>query len=172
VSAAALLPGEIAVPVRVVTRSFMLLAVSGATLLAAGCSRSESPPPTSTSTTRSASPAPTSTSSTAPPPTSVVSPGASVPFDLADNARADVSPGPCTATSGGWVFHGTVKNPAPRPKRFQIVVDFVSHPGSTVLATTVLNFPSVAPHSTEAWSAVGAKGESGVSCVVRLAQSS
>jgi len=91
--------------------------------------------------------------------------------DLSRQSRG-VSPGPCTATSGGWVFHGTVKNPAPRPKRFQIVVDFVSHPGSTVLATTVLNFPSVAPHSTEAWSAVGAKGESGVSCVVRLAQSS
>lgn len=117
----------------------------------------------------SSSPA-ASSASTQPPPTSVVKPGASVPFDPTDNARADVSVGTCTDTADGWVLHGTVKNPGPAPKRFQIVVDFVSVPGSTVLATTVLNVPSVDPQRSAVWSAVGAKGKSGVNCLVRQAQ--
>ena len=106
------------------------------------------------------------------PPTSVVSPGASVPFTLANNARADVATQPCTQTASGWLLAGNVKNPAHVGKRFQIVVDFVSRVGSTVLATTVLNIREVAPGATATWSATGAKGKSDVDCVVRLAQSS
>ena len=68
-------------------------------------------------------------------------------------------------------LHGTVRNPGPTAKRYQIVVDYVSQPGSTVLATTVLNVSSVPPKSSTGWTAVGAKGKSGVACVLRLAQS-
>lgn len=140
---------------RAAARSLVLLVVSGTALLLAGCSSS----PSSTG------------ASTAAPPTSIASPGASVPVIPADNARAEVTPRVCADTANGWVLRGTVKNPGPGSKRFQIVVDYVSRVGSTVLATTVLNLPSVPARGTASWSAVGAKGKSNVNCVVRLAQS-
>jgi hypothetical protein len=70
------------------------------------------------------------------------------------------------------VLDGTVKNPSSAAKRFQIVVDFVSRAGSTVLATTILNVPPVAPGATASWAATGAKGKANVNCIIRLAQSS
>jgi hypothetical protein len=82
-----------------------------------------------------------------------------------------VSTHPCTQTANGWVFVGTVKNPAHEEKSFQLVVDFVRRVGSTVIGTTVVDVPSVAPGSTAAWSVTGVKGQPGVACVVRLAQS-
>jgi hypothetical protein len=112
-----------------------------------------------------------SSSSNQPPATSVVKPGATVPFNPADNVRSDVTVGSCTDSSAGWVVHGTVVNPGPGSRKYQIVVDFVTHPGSTVVATTVVNVPTVAAGSSGTWSAVGAKGKTGVDCVVRLAQS-
>jgi hypothetical protein len=103
--------------------------------------------------------------------TSVASPGASVPYRPSNNARHDVSSGTCTESAQGWTLHGTVKNPGPDTKSFQIVVDFVSRPGFTVLATNVVEVHQVPPGRTTAWTVIGAKGESGVTCIVRLAQS-
>ncbi len=139
--------------VQPIARRLAFALLVGGALIITGCSSAPSAAPTS------------------PPPTSVASPGASIPFHLADNARADVSTTPCRQTPAGWVLHGTVKNSAKEPKRFQIVVDFVTHVGSTVLATTVLNVPTVAPGETASWAATGAQGKTDVDCLVRLAQS-
>ena len=102
--------------------------------------------------------------------TSVIEPGGTVPFNLADNARADVKTQPCTQVNGAWVLNGTVRNTAAKSRSFQIVVDFLTEPGSTILGTTVVNVPSVHPGTTANWSATGARGKSPVGCVVRLAQ--
>jgi hypothetical protein len=102
--------------------------------------------------------------------TSVAAPGASIPFNEADNARADVKVGTCTQVSGAWVFTGSVVNTATKARTFQIVVDFVSKPGSTVLGTTVVTVPDVGAGATGHWSTTGAQGKPNVACVVRLAQ--
>jgi hypothetical protein len=99
-----------------------------------------------------------------------VAPGKTVSFDLAHNARDDLSTGACTQTSRGWVLKGTVKNPGTKTTSFEIVVDFVTQPGSTVLATTVVDVQSVASGASASWSAEGARGDSHVACIVRLAQ--
>ncbi len=99
-----------------------------------------------------------------------IAPGKSVPFDLAHNARADVRAGACTQTSRGWVLKGIVRNPGTKTTNFEIVVDFVTQPGSTVLATTVVDVQSVASGASANWSARGAPGDSHVACIVRLAQ--
>jgi len=65
-----------------------------------------------------------------------------------------------------------VENSATKAKTFQIVVDFVTEPGSTVLSSTVVNLPGVGPKATTPWSATGARGQSHVACVVRQAQAS
>ena len=115
-----------------------------------------------------------SSSSTTTPPrhtgTSVIAPGGTVPFHLSHNARADLSLTPCTQSGGQWVLRGTVTNRASTSKSFQIVVDFVTNPGSTVLGTTVVNVAGVAPRSTAHWSAAGGRGKTGVACIVRQAQ--
>lgn len=115
----------------------------------------------------------TSSTTTAPPQrtaSSVIAPGGTVPFDLSHNARADLVLTPCIQSGGQWVLRGTVANRASTVKSFQIVVDFVTSPGSTVLSTTVVNVSSVAPRSTAHWSAAGARGKTGVACIIRQAQ--
>ena len=145
------------VTVRALSRRLVFALLVGGALIMTGCSSSPSAAPgASTSLAQ---------------PTSVAAPGASIPFNLADNALAHVSTRPCRRTPTGWVLDGVVRNPAKVEKKFQIVVDFVSQIGSTVLATTVLNVPLLAPGGTATWAAIGAKGKSGVNCVVRLAQS-
>lgn len=137
------------------TRSVGLVLLVSVILITTGCSSSPSAGTSSTNpVTR----------------TSVVAPGASVPFTLANNPRGDVATHPCKQTANGWVFTGTVKNPAHEQKSFQMVVDFVRRTGSTVIGTTVLNVSPVAPGATAAWTVTGAKGQSGVDCIVRLAQ--
>ena len=134
----------------------MAAGVAACSVLLAACSSSSSP-----STT------------TAPPQhtgTSVVAPGATVPFHLSHNARADLVLAACTQSGGQWVLKGTVTNRASTSKSFQIVVDFVTSPGSTVLSTTVVNVSNVAPASTAHWSASGARGKTGVACIIRQAQ--
>lgn len=113
---------------------------------------------------------PASKASTTPQETVTVAPGATVPFNAADNAHLDIQTSSCTKAAGAWVLHGTVKNPTESATAFQIVVDFVSEPGSTVLATTVVNVPRVAPGAKSTWSATGAKGKTDVGCIVRQAQ--
>lgn len=102
--------------------------------------------------------------------TSVVSPGVTVPFDLDHNARADLRLQPCAEVSGQWVLVGTVINSSSTSKSFQMVVDFVTQPGNTVLSTTVVEVANVAPHATAHWSAKGAPEKSDVACIVRQAQ--
>ena len=102
--------------------------------------------------------------------TSVIAPGGTIPFDLAHNPRADLRLEPCAESSGQWVLPGTVTNPSSTTKSFQIVVDFVTRPGSTVLSTTVVEVAGVGSHATVHWSATGARGKSEVACIVRQAQ--
>jgi hypothetical protein len=96
--------------------------------------------------------------------------GVTVPLDANKNARADVKTGTCAPESGTWVLNGTVKNPTSKPATFQIVVDFVTQKGFTVLSSSVVNVPNVAPGDTTSWSAKGAAGQSGVECLIRQAQ--
>jgi len=135
--------------------------LAGYSILLAGCSSSRGP----------TSPEP-GTGGTTPVVTrvSAIAPGEVVPFTLADNARSEVTTGVCTQSSGTWVLTGTVRNSATKAKTFQIVVDFVTEPGSTVLSSVEVNLPRVGPNVTAPWSATGARGRSHVACVVRQAQ--
>ncbi len=111
-----------------------------------------------------------SSPTSAPEGTTVLKPGALVPFDLAHNARADVHASACHIASGSWLLQGTVRNPGTTATGFQIVVDFVSAKGDTVISTTEIDVPTVAPKASADWSATGAKGKPDVACLVRQAQ--
>ena len=104
--------------------------------------------------------------------TKKLSPGATVPFNLAHNARAGVSTTGCDQKDGAWVLTGTVKNATHNSTAYQIVVDFVTQPGGTVLSTSVVNVPTVGSGQTASWSATGAQGHIHVACIVRQAQTS
>jgi len=99
-----------------------------------------------------------------------LTPGKPVPLDLAHNARSDLQVKSCQRTSSGWQLDGTVKNPSSATTSFQIVVDFVTSKGDTVLATTEVNVTGVSAGSSVDWTATGAPGKTGVSCLVRQAQ--
>jgi hypothetical protein len=124
-----------------------------------GGSHSTSNETTTTSHTGAASIAPTTTS------TSVVVPE----YDPAKNARRDVNAGACVdGGDKGWSFDGTVTNSAPQARGYSIVVDFITVPGDTVMATRVVTVPPVAPSATEKWSVNGAvPGQTNLSCVIR-----
>jgi hypothetical protein len=114
-----------------------------------------------------------STSTMSPSPhTSVIAPSVSVPFDPAENARAEVAFTACAPTAGAWVVSGTVTNKGSATKTFQLVVDFASVPGSTVLSSAVVTVPDVEEHATVRWSARGARGAAHVACLLRQAQAS
>ncbi len=100
----------------------------------------------------------------------VLKPGALVPFDLAHNARADVHADACRLASGSWLLKGTVTNPGTTATGFQIIVDFVSAKGDTVISTTEIDVPNVASKASADWSATGARGKPDVACLVRQAQ--
>ena len=100
----------------------------------------------------------------------MLKPGAIVQFDLAHNARADVHAEACRIASGSWLLNGTVTNPGTNATGFQIVVDFVNAKGDTVISTTEIEIPSVAPKASASWSATGAHGKPDVACLVRQAQ--
>lgn len=136
---------------------------AGCSMLLAGCSSSH-PGASSGSGPGAAAPVVTHVSA--------ITPGEAVPFTLADNARSEVTTGACTQSSGTWVLHGTVRNRATTAKTFQIVVDFVTDPGSTVLSSVEVSLPGVGPKATAPWSVTGARGRSHVACVVRQAQAS
>jgi hypothetical protein len=72
--------------------------------------------------------------------------------------------------SGEWTLTGTVTNSLTTTTSFQIVVDFVSAKGDTVLSTTEVNVSGVRAGGSAAWSASGAKGKSDVACDLRQAQ--
>jgi hypothetical protein len=114
---------------------------------------------TTTSHAAATSIAPTTTS------TSVVVPK----YDPAKNTRKDVVPGACTdGGSKGWSFQGKVTNSTATRRGYSIVVDFITVPGDTVMATRVITVPPVAPHATANWSIDGAvPGEKNLTCVIR-----
>jgi hypothetical protein len=124
--------------------------------LMAGCS---SKGPQSSTTTR---PATTATPATV---------ATTIPFSIAKNARQDVTtPTPCRDTSSGWVLSGTIKNSAPSARTYQIVVDFVTTSGNTVLDTKVITTGPVRPGAVKNWSAESTAGLTGVACVIRQVQ--
>ena len=95
----------------------------------------------------------------------------SIPFSTAKNARQDVTTtGACTQVKGVWVLEGTVTNSAKKARRYQIVVDFVSQPGDTVLYTKVINTDLVRPKASLVWSARSIPGLAQVACVIRQVQ--
>ena len=125
----------------------------GAWLLA-GCSTSH-PNTASTTTTAKAIPVPPTVS-----------------YDPAKNARSDVTLlTPCLQTppAGAWVADGTVKNSAPSPRGYSIVIDFVNSV-STVRDTQIVTVPTVQPRASANWTISGAGGAPGITCVVRQVQ--
>jgi hypothetical protein len=119
-------------------------------LLVAGCSSAPSTPKGFTAVT--------------------LKPGVLVPFKLANNARADVHAGTCKKVSGTWEMTGIMRNPSSATKSFQIVVDFVTVKGDTVISTAEVNIAHLARSSSVDWTATGAKGKSDIACVIRQAQ--
>jgi hypothetical protein len=112
-----------------------------------------------------------SATTTSPSPrTSVIAPSVSVPFDPAENARAEVKFTACAPTAGAWAVTGTVTNKGTGAKTFELVVDFASVPGYTILSSAVVTVPDVAEHATVHWSARGARGAPHVACLLRQAQ--
>ena len=97
--------------------------------------------------------------------TSVVVPD----YDPAKNARGDVIPGACVdGGANGWSFAGTVTNSTADARGYSIVVDFITMPGDTVMATRVVTVPPVAPQATANWSVDGAvPGQKDLTCVIR-----
>jgi len=94
-----------------------------------------------------------------------------IPFSMAKNARQDVTTtGPCSLKDGEWDLQGTVTNSAKTARRYQIVVDFVTQPGNTVLYTKILNTALVRPKASLAWSARSIPGLAQVACVIRQVQ--
>jgi hypothetical protein len=90
-------------------------------------------------------------------------------YDPARNARQDVVAGTCTnGGDKGWSLEGKVTNSAPTARGYSIVVDFITVPGDTVMATRVITVPPVQPHDTATWSATGAApGHENLTCVIR-----
>ncbi len=131
----------------------------------AACSSNGSVSPTSTSPSSSVA-APTSSrvavSSTV---------ATTIPFVMARNARGDVTTtGSCHQVKGEWVLGGVVKNSATTARTYQIVVDFVTQPGDTVLDTKIVTTPSVNPGAIRVWSATSTPGLTHVACVIRQVQ--
>jgi hypothetical protein len=73
-------------------------------------------------------------------------------------------------SSGQWIFTGTVTNKSATTTSFQLVIDFVTAKGETVLSTTEVDVTGVRSGASAAWSASGAKGKTGVLCYLRQAQ--
>ena len=143
----------------------VLLPLFGVALFLAACSSNGSVSPTPTSTSSSA----TATTSTTVAASSTVA--TTIPFVMARNARRDVTTtGSCREVKGQWVLSGVVKNSATTARTYQIVVDFVTQPGDTVLDTKIVTTPSVSPGAIRVWSATSTTGLTHVACVIRQVQ--
>ncbi len=107
-----------------------------------------------------------SSTSTVPAPQTTVS---VPPYNPAKNARQDVVAGACVdGGSKGWSLSGTVTNSGSTPRGYSIAVDFITVPGDTVMATKVVNVPTLPPHQSAKWSATGAApGVKNLTCVIR-----
>jgi hypothetical protein len=58
---------------------------------------------------------------------------------------------------GTWVLQGTVRNWPPKARSVQIVVGFVTQPGSTVLSSRVVDIAGFGPRASAHWSVTGAR---------------
>jgi hypothetical protein len=143
------------------TRSRILVALAGtgSALLLAACSSHSTPGSASATSTTTTTPTTTSTTT-----------ATTIPYVAAKNARQDVSTGTCTLSGGDWVLSGVVKNSATTARTYQIVVDFVSQPGDTVLDTQIVTTASVKPAASLSWSAKSTPGLKNVACVIRQVQ--
>ena len=126
------------------------VSVCGVLLAACGGGKSESSP-----TTR-----------TVPIPATTISVPA---YDPAKNARHDVVPGACiNGGSQGWSLTGTVTNSSSTKHGYSIVVDFITVPGDTVVATKLVTVPPLSPKASAKWAATGAApGVKNLTCVIR-----
>jgi len=99
--------------------------------------------------------------------TSTIPHGTTIPYSSKNNARRDVvAVQPCTNVNSTWQFHGTVQNSRTVALKYQLVLDFVTSSGGTVLDEKIVNLNRVAPAQKVAWKVAGAHGQSGVSCVL------
>jgi len=73
-------------------------------------------------------------------------------------------------TGTSWVLSGKVTNSSQSNRDYQIVVDFVTQPGDTVLDTKIVTTPNVNPGASLPWQATGAAGQKSVACVIRQVQ--
>jgi hypothetical protein len=146
--------------------------------LAAGCSSNPgssspaTPAPGSATTATGATP---TTSGATPKATSTTtSTTVKVPaYNPANNARPDVTAGTCTDDpQKGWSLTGSVTNHGNAAHGFSIVVDFVTTPGGTVVATRIVNVASIPANHKASWTTTpgAAAGEKGLRCVIRQSQ--
>lgn len=145
------------------------IGAAGLALALAGCSSSPSAsPPTTTTKASTATTKPGTKTSVV---TTVPASTTTIPYVPAKNARKDVTTtGSCVEFGGLWVLNGEIKNSASVARTYQIVVDYVTDPGDTVLNTQILNTKSVKPGASLAWVTKSEPGLTHVSCVIRQVQ--
>ncbi len=145
-----------------------LIAVTGGVagcLLFAACSSNT--PSASTSTTSTPSSTSTTSHTSAHESTTSVPTTTTIPFTLKYNARKDVTTTGCTVVFGSWKLDGTVKNSFANTRNYQIVVDYITQPGDTVLDTKIVHVNNLAAGASQNWSATGAPGQKNLACVIR-----
>ena len=88
----------------------------------------------------------------------------------ADNARKAVTTTACMREGAkGWLVKGTATNSASAARNYSIVVDFATTKGNTVMDTKIVRVQRVPPKASAHWSALGAAGQSNITCVIRQA---
>ena len=92
------------------------------------------------------------------------------PLRPGQERRKDVTTTVRVEFGGLWVLNGEIKNSASVARTYQIVVDYVTDPGDTVLDTQILNTKSVKPGASLAWVTKSEPGLTHVSCVIRQVQ--
>ena len=93
------------------------------------------------------------------------------PYNASRNARGDVSSGHCTGNrTAGYFLQGMVRNSATSSRTYSIVVDFITNPGDTVMATRIVNVGPLVPNKSANWSTPAAgEGRANLNCVIRQA---
>ena len=88
----------------------------------------------------------------------------------ADNVRKAITATACVPDGAkGWLVKGTATNPTSAARNYSIVVDFATTKGNTVMDTKIVRVQRVPPKASAHWSALGAAGQSNITCVIRQA---
>jgi hypothetical protein len=67
-------------------------------------------------------------------------------------------------------LNGTVRNSATSSRTYSIVVDFITNPGDTVMATRIVKVGPLAPRKSANWSTpASGHGHANLNCVIRQA---